>query len=398
MIENLESLKTITLDNLYDFPEGKLIATCIQCGTCSGACPYGEYMDYTPRRIIKMLQIGQIEKVFESDSMLNCVNCYACMVKCPRNIHLTEVLLQLVKEQTFTRLVNVPAELQKALENTFRYGNPLGESGRKRTNWTQNLKKPIRILSQNPEPVDVLWFVESYPSYYPRCQETARAIARLFQILEIDFAIIGNDERSAGECGLLTWEPGLNESLVDHNMAIMEKYTFNRLVTSDPHALDALNYRYKMYGFKHNTLHVIPFLMEYFDKLKPRLTRELNFSVTYHDSCCLGRHNNVYDEPRKLLNAIPGIHLIEMMHNRENGLCCGGGGGGNWLDAFFKSKGMERLSDIRIKEAIETGADILAVGCPYEIPRFEDALKVAGYDNKMVVKDITELLIESVEE
>lgn len=397
MIEDFESMRTLTLDNLYDSAEGKLILSCIQCGTCAGACPHGEYMEYPPRRIIKMLQLGLIDKVFETDSMIKCVNCYACMAKCPREIHLTEVLLQLVKEQTFSRLTTVPSELQKALENSFRYGNTFGESGRKRANWVQTSSVPIRILSQNPEPVDVLWFVEGYPSFYPRGQDTARAIAKLFQALEVDFAILGNEEKSAGECGLLAWEPGLAESLVDYNLAILKKYKFNRIITSDPHALDAMNYRFKMYGFGHATTHIVNFLFEKFDKLKPLLKNSLDYSVTYHDSCCLGRHNNIYEEPRALIKAIPGIHFVEMVHNRVNTICCGGGGGGNWLDTYYKSQGMERLSDIRIKEAIETGADILAVACPYEIPRFEDALKVAGYDKKMVVKDITELLVESIE-
>ncbi|MFN4182873.1 MAG: heterodisulfide reductase-related iron-sulfur binding cluster, partial [bacterium] len=111
---------------------------------------------------------------------------------------------------------------------------------------------------------------------------------------------------------------------------------------------------------------------------------------------CLGRHNGFYDEPRALLAAIPGVKLVEMPHNRLNSICCGGGGGGMWLDTYYKSKGMGRLSDRRIQEAIATGADVLAVSCPYEISRFEDALKLAGYENKMMVKDVVELLAESL--
>jgi Fe-S oxidoreductase len=119
--------------------------------------------------------------------------------------------------------------------------------------------------------------------------------------------------------------------------------------------------------------------------------------VTYHDSCCLGRHNGFYEEPRALLKAIPGVRLVEMVHNRVNSICCGGGGGGMWLDTYYKAKGYERLSERRVKEAIATGADVLAVSCPYEISRFEDALKVLGYDQKMVVRDVVELLAEAME-
>jgi Fe-S oxidoreductase len=283
------------------------------------------------------------------------------------------------------------------VESTYRYGNPMGESGRKRAAWTKTAGVPIRILGEDPRPVDVLWYVECELSYHPRCQNIARATAVIFNALGIDFAILGNEERCGGDCGRLSWEPGLSEMLIDYNMAILAKYQFNRIVTGDPHTLDAFNFRYPMFGFQYRTAHLAPFLFPYLDQLKPKLTRKLNYTVTYHDSCCLGRHNGHYDEPRGLLQAIPGVKLVEMTHNRGNTICCGGGGGGNWLDSYFQGKGMERLSDRRVKEAVATGADVLAVACTYEVPRFEDSLKVMGHEKKMVVKDVMELLAESLE-
>ena len=170
----------------------------------------------------------------------------------------------------------------------------------------------------------------------PADRDTCRAIAKIFNALEIDFGVLGNEERSAGECGLLSWESGLSESLADYNIALMTKYKFNRIVTSDPHALDAFNYRYKMYGFDRRLVHIVPFLIEYFDKLKPMLKTRLNYKVTYHDSCCLGRHLGIYEPPRELLKMIPGLKFTEMVHNRDNTICCGGGGGGMWMDTFFQ--------------------------------------------------------------
>ncbi len=387
----------LTLENMFDFPEGRKILTCIQCGICAGTCPYGEVSDYPPRRIIAMLRAGLLEKVFESDSLLNCVACYACLAKCPRDIRLTEVLLPLVKEQTFLRLPEVPAELQRALANTLRYGNPSGESPRKRAAWVKTAGVPIRILGEDPSPVDVLWFVECNNSYHPRGQDVSRATAKIFHALGIDFAILGNEEKCAGECARLLGETGLFDTLTDYNIAVFAKYRFNRIVTSGAHAYDAFKYVYPSSGFNYRLEHTMPFLAGYLDALKPMLKRKLSYRVTYHDSCCLGRHNGFYDEPRRLLQAIPGIKLTEMPHNRINAICCGGGGGGMWLDTYYKAKGYERLSERRVKEAAATGADVLAISCPYEISRFEDALKVLGYDNKMMVKDINELLAESME-
>jgi len=386
-----------TLETLTHSPEGRKVLTCMQCGVCAGTCPYGDVMEYPPRRIIGMLRAGVLEKVFTSDSLLNCVACYSCLAKCPRNIRLTEVLLPLVKEQVFLRLPEVPAELHRALQNILRYGNPFGEPPRKRTAWLKTLEIPVRILAEDPRPVDVLWFVECENSYHPRGQDVSRATVRLFRALNVDFAILGNEEKCAGECARLLGETGLFDTLTDYNMAIFTKYRFDRLVTSGTHAYDAFKYHYPSSGFRYPVEHTMTFLAGLLDRLKPLLTRRLNYTVAYHDSCCLGRHNGFYEEPRRLLQAIPGIRLVEMVHNRVNAICCGGGGGGMWMDTYYKAKGYERLSDRRVREAAASGADVLAISCPYELARFEDSLKVLGLDGKMVVRDINELLAESME-
>jgi Fe-S oxidoreductase len=388
--------KGSTLETLLQTPDGKRILTCIQCGTCAGTCPYGEYMEFPPRRIINMLRRGRIEEVFKSDSMLRCVACYACMTKCPRGIRLSDILLPLVKEQTLINHPSIPAELQKTLQNTLRYGNPMGESSRKRVAWKVTAPVPVPVMAELQRPVDVLWFVECYTAYYGRGQDNSRATAKLLNALGIDFAILGNEEKCAGDCGQLTWESGLFETLTDYNMEIFKKYKFNRLITGDAHAYNAFRIRYPMYGFNYRVDHTHMLLAEKLEQLKPKLTKKLNYTVTYHDSCCLGRRAGMYDEPRALLRAIPGIKLVDMVHNRANAICCGGGGGGMWLDTFFKSKNMERLSERRVKEAIATGADVLAVSCPYEIFRFEDALKVIPHEKPMIVRDVVELLAESL--
>ncbi len=386
----------LTLERIADFPEGRRIFTCIQCGTCAGTCPYGEYMDFPPRRIINMLRRGRIDEVFKSDSMLRCVACYACMSKCPRGIRLSDILLPLVKEQTLANRPEIPSELQKTLQNILRYGNPMGESSRKRVAWKTTAPVPVPVMAELKRPVDVLWFVECYTAYYPRGQDNSRATAKLLAALGVDFAILGNEEKCAGDCGQLTWESGLFETLTDYNMEIFKKYRFNRIITGDAHAYNALRIRYPMYGFNYRMDHTHMFLAEKLDQLRPLLKKKLNYTVTYHDSCCLGRRAGMYDEPRALLRAIPGVKLVDMVHHHANAICCGGGGGGMWLDTFFKEKGMERLSERRVKEAIATGADVLAVSCPYEIYRFEDALKVIPHDKPMVVRDVVELLAEAL--
>jgi Fe-S oxidoreductase len=386
-----------TLETLLSTPEGRQIMTCIQCGTCAGACPYGEYMDYPPRQVVNMLRRGLLDEVIASGSLLRCVACYACMGKCPRGIRLTDVLLPLVKEQTLASLTEMPGELQKSLENLSRYGNPMGESGRKRATWAATAGVPVPLVAQLGRPVDALWFVECYASFYTRGQAVSRATAKLLHALGVDFAILGNDEKCAGECGHLTWESGLFESLTEYNVKTLQRYRFDRIVTGDPHAFNAFRLRYPLGANGWKAEHIVQVLVQRLDQLKPKLTRKLDYTVTYHDNCCLGRGMGCYDEPRTLLAAIPGVRIVEMLHSRANSLCCGGGGGGMWLDTYYKSKGMERLSERRVKEAVATGANVLAIACPYELSRFEDALKTLGHDKQMVVRDVVELLAESLE-
>jgi len=386
-----------TLETLLATPEGRQIMTCLQCGTCAGACPYGEYMEYPPRAVINMLRRGLLDEVIASGSLLRCVSCFACMNKCPRDIRLTEVLLPLVKEQTLANLKELPGELQKSLENMARYGNPMGESPRKRAAWAATAGVPVRNLAEKPGPVDVLWFVECYTSFYPRGQANSKATAKLFHALGVDFAILGHEEKCAGECGRLTWEPGLFETLAEANVKTLKKHKFNRIVTGDPHAFNAFRSRYPLAEMGWQVEHTTLFLSRHLEQLRPGLTKKLEVKVAYHDNCCLGRGMGCYDEPRELLGAIPSVTLVEMVHNRANSLCCGGGGGGMWLDTYYKSKEMDRLSERRVKEAVAAGADVLAVSCPLELSRFEDAVKTLGHDKQLVVRDVVELLAESLE-
>jgi Fe-S oxidoreductase len=394
----VETTHDEVLEALLERPEGRRLLTCIQCGLCAATCPYGDVMDHTPRSIINLLRAGAFDEILAGDGLLNCVTCYACWAKCPRKIPITDVLLPLVKEQVLLSLTDVPAEVQDALTNTLRYGNPMGESPRKRAAWVEDAGVPVPILRSDPKPVDVLWIVECYASYYPRGRDNAVATARVLDALGVDFAILGPEERCAGECVRLLGESGLFDTLREHNMGVFEQYTFDRVVTSDPHAYDAFRYLYPAYGFDRPVEQTTPFVADRIDRLAERLTVDLGVTVTYHDSCVLGRRNGIFDPPRRLLEALPGVELVEMAHTGINSLCCGGGGGGMWLDTFHTERGHARLSDLRVEEAVATGADVLAVSCPYEVPRFEDSLKVLGHDDHMVVKDVMELVSEALED
>jgi Fe-S oxidoreductase len=383
------------ITSLYEVASGERVRTCLQCGMCSGVCPFGYLMDFPPSRIITALRADVFEEVLATDTVWMCVSCYACTEACPADIPITAGLMTRAKEELLLA-GNVPTELQGALENSQRYGNPQGESPRKRADWATGVEPPITVLGRDKRPVDVLWFVGDYPSYHPRVQLTTIALARVLNALGVDFGILGSEENSDGDTQRLAGERGLFEMLAEKNGRVFGKYQFNEIITTDPHAYNALKNEYPALGISYPVRHYTQFLADRLDQLQPLLKQEVNATVTYHDPCYLGRANGVFDEPRALLEAIPGVKLVEMSHNHATSLCCGGGGGGMWLDGFQWEKAHARLSEWRVNEAVATGANILATACPYEPPRFEDAIKTVKEAAGLVVKDIAELLAEAL--
>jgi len=384
-------------ESLYELDDGEKFKACLQCATCSGACPFGYLMDFPPGRMIAYLRADLFDKVLDADSVWMCVSCYACTEVCPANIPVTPGLMTRAKEELLLS-GNVPTELQSALEFSQRYGNPLGESPRKRSEWAKDLEPEVVIMRKAKRPVDVLWFVGDYPSYHPRVQQSAKALHKILTALGIDFGILGPEENSDGDTQRLAGERGLFEVLAEKNGKVFGKYEFGEIITTDPHAFNALKNEYPKLGIKYSVKHYTEFLMERINDLKPLLKGNGSIKVTYHDPCYLGRVNKVYDQPRALLEAIPGLELVEMSHNRTTSLCCGGGGGGMWLDGFQWEKAHTRLSEWRVQEAVTAGVDVLTVACPYEPPRFEDATKLVEGAGEIIVKDILELLADAMED
>jgi len=409
-------------NSLMELPDGDHFRMCIQCGTCTGVCPYGRWMQATPRKIIAALRMNEFEDILTSDTAWMCVSCYACANVCPQQLPLTDGLMFRLKEELLLT-GNVPAELQLALENSRRYGNPMGESPKKRAIWTEGLDPPVPIMREWRKPVDVLWYVGDFASYHPQGQQAARALVKIFRALGVNFGILGPDEVSDGDSQRMAGERGLFEWLAIRNGAHFLRNDFQQIVTTDPHAYNAIKNEYPKLEINYPVQHYTEFLYEHLDQLKPLLKNEINATVAYHDPCYLGRVNSIYDPPRELLKAIPGLRLVEMSHHHDSSLCCGGGGGGMWLDGFQWDKSQERLSEWRICEVVSCHTiedfmsvigtldmhrrkagrhpllpdeTILAVACPYEKPRFTDATKTIEEARDIRVMDIAELLAKAM--
>ena len=370
---------------LAALPGGESLEYCYGCGKCVPVCPVDVVGEYGPRKLHRKVQTGV--DLFSADDLWLCTTCANCLRVCPKQVNLVEVMP--AAREVAVGAGHVPRELQDVFEKSFRYGNALGENPRRRHAWTRGAGVPVRVLPNDPSPVDVLFYVEDYWSFHPRGQEAAQAFVRLLTLAGVDFAILGPEEKTLGDSQRLAGERGLFEVLMEDVVATLAKYDFARIVTPDPHGLNALRKEYPKRGHTYETLHYTQLLAPLVDRLP--LTVPLDAKVTFHDPCYLGRHNGEYEAPRTLLRAIPGLELVEMGRCRENGYCCGGGGGGMWLDSFTGNHTSERLSERRVREAAATGADILAVCCPYEVSRFSDAAKSTGNEHLQVL-DIAELL------
>ncbi len=380
------------MDKITGLEGGESLGWCYQCAQCVGVCPVDIVGgDYGPRKIYRNVQAGV--DLFTDPDLWKCTTCMNCLRVCPKNVDMIQIMPAVREVAVLDG--QVPEELQQVFENTFEYGNPLGESPRKRAQWTKKANVPVPLMKEKKQ-ADVLWFVECYPSYHPRGIDASVALARVLNLLGVDFGILGPEEKCSCDSQRLAGERGLFEEFAEENIRTFKKYRFKQILVTDPHALNALKKEYPKYGGKYQVVHYTTFLAPLMDRLEFKNT--LSYRVTFHDPCYLGRHNGEFEAPRQMLTALPGVELVEMGRCRQNSFCCGGGGGGMWLDGFMADHVAERLSERRVREAVETGADVLAVCCPYEISRFEDAVKSTGNEGKLIVKDIIELVVEALGE
>lgn len=377
------------LDEITSLAGGESLGWCYQCAKCVGVCPVDIVGDYGPRKIHRDVLRGA--SLLDHPGLWLCTTCQNCVRVCPKEVDMIQIM-PAAREAAINAGKEIPAELQKVFEATDRYGNPLGENPRKRADWARTAGVAVPILAQVKRPVDVLWYVGSYPSYHPRGTAAARALARIFTALGVDFAILGVEEKEDGDSIRLAGERGLFEKLAEANITTFARYRFARLVVTGPHEYNAFKNEYPKLGGEYRLQHYTQFLAEHLDRLRALMTRHVDRVVTFHDPCYLSRHNGEYEAPRTLLRAVPGVTLVEMARTRENGYCCGGGGGGMWLDSFSRDHTRMRLSDRRVLDAVETGAGTLGICCPYEVSRFEDAVKATGHDGRLEVRDIAELI------
>jgi len=359
---------------------------CIQCGKCTGGCPVSRKTVLNIRSMIYNMLVEPELDVNAHEELWDCTSCFTCVERCPKDVQPAELIINLRGQ--LVESGRIPETIGTALMGVFRQGNPSGVAREDRTAWINGTE--IKAAQAGCE---LLYFVCCTASYDQRVQPVARALVRAFQAAGLDFGTLGTEESCCGSGVRRMGEVGLFEMLAEENGELIRSTGAGRVVTTSPHCFNTFK---KEYGLDEiDILHYTQLVAELIDQGKLELTNEVNKKVTYHDPCFLGKQNQVFDEPRSIIQAIPGVELVEMDRNRERSLCCEGGGGRMWAEGTNLE---ERLAFQRVHEAADTGAEILAVACPFCLLTLEDAVKVEGLDEAdqdgrtLKVLDIMELV------
>jgi Fe-S oxidoreductase len=403
----LDSLETFGVKKLEDFTWKHILDfySCADCGRCSDQCPANRVKRPLSPRFISIKGrehafecypvLGEAEGerkpliggVYSEDEIWSCTTCGACEEECPIGIEYIDKIVDMRRGMVEEGLV--PQSLQKPLSSLEKRGNPWGKLEKKRADWAAGVGEGFEVkMADKGDTAPTLFFVDSIGSYDDRMQKITQATARILTKADVDYLVLGKEEKDSGHEVRRYGEEMLFQSLKEANTEAILAAGPTRIVTADPHALNALRKDYQNLPAVEHVSEVIAAGVES-GKLKFKPLADTSRTYAYHDPCYLGRHNNTYDAPRQALDAIPGLKRVEMGSAcKSRSFCCGGGG----LNLFFEPEEEQRMGVIRVGMAQEAGADVIVTACPFCLTNIEDAIKVAGLEGKMEVLDLCELV------
>lgn len=343
----------------------------------------------------EMSSIQMIGDVITEEELSGCTTCRNCEEACPV---MNEHVGQIVDMRRYLVMTEgkMDPEAQRAVTNIERQGNPWGLSKKERIKWRELDKEifipTVKELQKENKEFEYLFWVSSMGSYDNRSQKIALAFSKLMNEAGVSFAILGNKEANSGDTARRIGNEFLFQEIAEKNIKEFEKNGVSKIVTIDPHAYNIFKNEYPDFGFTGEVLHHTQLLYDLVKKGRLKPVGEINATLTYHDSCYLGRYNGVYDPPREILRSIPGIELVEMDRTRENGMCCGAGGGLMWME---ETTGV-RINVARTEQAIEVNPTIISSACPFCLTMLSDGTKAKDVDPDISTMDVAEILAKSV--
>ncbi len=384
-------MDTLPLELFKDVTEGiresggEAFKFCYQCGKCETVCPWNLVRRFPVRKVINQAKLGVVP--FESEDLWLCATCGRCPQRCPRGVEIIEVMRALRRLLVPDGVVpaSIPS-LRSTMTSLASVGNPWGQEPKDRANWSKELG-----VKEFTEGTEILYFPCCYPSYDPRLKKVSQATAAILNKAGVDFGILGEKELCCGESVRKGGNETLFRRLAKENIKTFIDNGVKKIVVSSPHCFHTFKNEYTEFKANFEVLHISQYLFQLINEGRIRINKEYARKVAYHDPCYLGRHNGVFDEPRGALKKIPGLELLELADSREDSLCCGMGGSRIWMETEKE----QRFSNIRIEQAVKTGAQVLATSCPYCVFALEDSRLVTKHE-EIEIKDITEIIAEVI--
>jgi Fe-S oxidoreductase len=365
---------------------GDAVKFCYQCGKCDTVCPWNRVRKFSMRKLIREATFGVSE--IEKEEIWLCTTCGKCPQRCPRDVKQIDDMISLRRMATGYGVFPAAVKPYRAVSSGLTgQGNPFNEDRKTRADWAEGLN--VKTFAEG---MDVLYFPCCYCSYDPRLKKVAQATVKILQKAGVDFGILGSKENCCGESIRRTGNEEVFKKLAKENIKTFVDNGVKKILVSSPHCYHTFKNEYPDFKVNFDVIHVSQYLSGLVNGGKLQITKEYGKKITYHDPCYLGRHNGVYDEPRGILNKIPGLELNEMPETRVDSLCCGMGGGRIWAE----TEKHERFSNLRVEQAIELGAEEVVTSCPYCITALEDSRLVTNHADDIQIKDITEILQEVI--
>jgi len=398
-IKNIEEAETLGISKLEEFSWKRRLDfdACVECGRCQAACPaHMSGTPLSPKQIIVKLKRhmhgelpGPIHgELIKADELWACTTCMACVEECPAFIDIVDTIIDLRRYLTLSEGA-LPSTAPQSLQNIQRAGNPWGLPAGERLAWAQGLDVPLMEAGRE---VEYLYWVGCSASYDKRNQAIARAVVKILNAAGVSFGVM-QEERCHAEVGRRLGEEYLYQTVQQENLAAINRYRFRKVITHCPHCFNTIKNEFPQFGGRYEVLHHSQVIEELIaaGRIKPK--KALDASIAFHDSCYLGRYNGITEAPRNVAKAVPGLRLVELPRSRERGLCCGGGGGHMWMEV----KAQKRVNLIRVEEALEAKVNLVATGCPFCLAMLDLGRKVKGAEETLAVKDVSELVAESLE-
>lgn len=371
-------------EQLIELTEGAA-APCYQCGVCTASCPWGLVREqpFTVRSLMRRVQLGLPEGW---EQLWLCTACGQCEARCPRGVPVADVIRGL--RQLMWRRRETPAGLPSTLWSLYWNNNPWSQPPSQRAQWLG----PIEVPIYDPDEHEFVCYAGCTASYDRRAQKIAQSLVRVLQAAGIPFGVLGEEEPCCGEAVLSLGHKPYFEEVAQNAMQVFRAKGVRKLVTVSPHCYDVFRNHYPGLDQSVTTQHYTQLLADLVDQGRLPLAQSLDLQVTFQDPCYLGRRNGAYEQPRKVLSAIPGVRLAEMKHAGPEAICCGGGGGRMWLETPLG----KRFSDLRIQEAVETESNVIATACPFCVSCLEDSLKSQKLQ-ALKVMDVAEIVAQALE-